>query len=246
MNGPIKMNRQNKVILFVGVSGIGRKLYTVLPSLGFKSVLIVYKNNRAAAETFLNECHKLDLTGEVLQADVTNSDSVKLMIEQCTQSYGNLDAVVAMQGGFLQKLPTEYSEKEILSIFSDNVFANYYLAQYSLPYLRDTSGSLIFFGVAHADQLHSQIHTMPYSAAKSALYIFMRTLARSEATHHVRVNMISPGLMQPLDSITPTSEVPMKRYGTPDDLIETVRFLLSDQSEYCTGTNIILSGGWAL
>lgn len=235
-----------KTILLIGVSGLGHPIYQILPELNFKNVSVVYHQNSLAAVNFLKHCSDAGLQTQLLQGDVTNKHSVEKIVGECLREFQQLDAVIALQGSFLQKPPLDYQPEEILELFSTNFYANYYIAQLTLPHLRKTQGSLVFFGVAHSEQFHSQVRTMVYSASKSALLVMMRTLARSEAIHNVRINMISPGLMSHLDEEVYSDMVPMGRLGTPTDLLGAIRYLLSEESRYCTGTNLIISGGWAI
>ncbi|MCX7835829.1 MAG: SDR family oxidoreductase [bacterium] len=237
---------KRKTILLVGIGGLGRTIYKILGDLNFGNVFVIYKQNSEAADTFLEKCKSLGLETKKFQADVTELNEVKSAVETCIQTFQQLDAVVALQGDFLQKEPLSYQPQEIELMFATNFYANYYLSQVTLPFLRQTQGTLIFFGVAHNEQFHSQIHTLPYSASKSALVILMRTLARSEAKFGVRVNMISPGIFTYEENDLFTEQIPLQRKGTPDDLLGALRFLLSNESHYCTGTNLILSGGWAI
>ncbi len=236
-----------KTALLVGISGLGRALHHALAPLGYTDAIITYQQDRVSAEKWAQEAKQLHIETKVVQLDSTDSGAVQRLID----SIDRLDAVVAMQGKFIMKPPLEYTDEELLATFASNYFANYNLAKSAMPKLRETKGSFIVFGVAHADQLHSQPMTTVYAASKTALLVLMRSLARSEAKHGVRINMISPGLMQS-GKLTIEQEkensksVPMGRSGTPEDVAGAVKYLLSDEAQYVTGTNIILSGGWAI
>ncbi len=240
-----------KTAILVGTSGLGRSLMHPLAALGFDRVLLTYYHDAASADAWKQEAEQLGIAVTIKQLDATDSVVVALTIRYAKELFNQIDAVIALQGAFLMKSPLNYSDAEWHTLFANNVDANYFLARETIPYLRETTGSLLFFGVAHADQLHSQSQTMPYSAAKTALLVMMKTLARTEAPNGVRVNMISPGLMQNGKmSIDMEYElavgVPAKRCGTPEDINHAVQFLLADENRYVTGTNLVVSGGWAI
>jgi NAD(P)-dependent dehydrogenase (short-subunit alcohol dehydrogenase family) len=92
--------------------------------------------------------------------------------------------------------------------------------------------------------------TMPaaYSAIKGGVINFSKYLASYYGKNNIRVNCVSPGGIfdhQPTEFIRNyESKVPMKRMGKPDDISPAVSFLLSDESSYITGQNIIIDGGW--
>jgi 3-oxoacyl-[acyl-carrier protein] reductase len=236
-----------KTALLVGISGLGRTLHRPLAALGYKKCIITYRNDETAATQWKAEASALGIESTIYRLDSTNPTEVNSVVSKIDR----LDAVIAMQGRFIVKAPLDYTPEEIQATFASNYFANYYLAQTCLPKLRIVNGSMVFFGVAHADQLHSQPMTTAYAASKTALLVLMRSLARTEAPHNVRINMISPGIMQngkmPLDEETKSIKtIPTGRIGTPDDIAGAVRYFLSDDSKYVTGTNIIVSGGWAI
>ena len=92
--------------------------------------------------------------------------------------------------------------------------------------------------------------TMPaaYSAIKGALVNFTRYLASYYGPNQVRVNTVSPGgIFDNQEKVFVENyckKVPMRRLGTPADVSPTVAFLLSDDSKYLTGQNIVIDGGW--
>jgi 3-oxoacyl-[acyl-carrier protein] reductase len=73
-----------------------------------------------------------------------------------------------------------------------------------------------------------------------------RTLAATEARHQVTVNMVSPGMLDHSIDPLPLAEMPLGRYGTMDDVLRPIRFLLEDGSEALTGSNLHVGGGWNL
>ena len=237
----------SKTALLVGISGLGSTLYRPLAVLGYKKAVVTYNKNRDSALQWDDTAQTCGIGTTIEQLDATDPLAVKSLLDSIDQ----LDAVIALQGHFLMKPALEYTPEDVQAIFASNYYASYYLAKWSLPKLRSTNGSLVFFGVAHADQLHSQPMTTPYAAAKTALLVLMRSLARSEAQYGVRVNMISPGLMQngkmakEIEQANATA-VPAGRIGTPEDVAGAVKYLLSEEANYVTGTNLILSGGWAI
>jgi NAD(P)-dependent dehydrogenase (short-subunit alcohol dehydrogenase family) len=92
--------------------------------------------------------------------------------------------------------------------------------------------------------------TMPaaYSAIKGGVVNFTRYLSSYYGKCNVRVNCVSPGGIfnnQPIEFVKNyENRVPMKRMGIPDDISPAVSFLLSDESTYITGQNLIIDGGW--
>ena len=121
---------------------------------------------------------------------------------------------------------------------------------------KQKSGSIInmtsIYGVVGPDfSVYSGTSmTMPaaYSAIKGALVNFTRYLASYFGPEQIRINAVSPGgIFDNQNEIfvdNYCNKVPMRRLGTPEDIAPTVAFLLSEDSKYITGQNIIIDGGW--
>jgi 3-oxoacyl-[acyl-carrier protein] reductase len=71
-------------------------------------------------------------------------------------------------------------------------------------------------------------------------------LAATEARHKITVNMVSPGVLDDSLCKTPLAEMPLGRYGTYEDVLRPIRFLLEEGSETLTGSNLQVGGGWNL
>jgi 3-oxoacyl-[acyl-carrier protein] reductase len=110
----------------------------------------------------------------------------------------------------------------------------------------------VFFGTSGLAGLRARRSTAPYAAAKSALFVLVKSWALEEAPHGVTVNLVSPGHVphegaHP-DTLDPErlAKIPLGRPGSPDDVARAVAFLCSDDARYTTGTELLVSGGWML
>jgi 3-oxoacyl-[acyl-carrier protein] reductase len=107
---------------------------------------------------------------------------------------------------------------------------------------------VLLSSIAALRERKNQVH---YSAAKAGVIAMSRCLAEAWAEHNIRVNTISPGLIETdmgqLISGAAKQYVidntPMKRLGTPDEIASAIRFLLSDESSFITGQSLVVSGG---
>jgi NAD(P)-dependent dehydrogenase (short-subunit alcohol dehydrogenase family) len=109
---------------------------------------------------------------------------------------------------------------------------------------------MLFFGTAGLAGLGARAKTAAYGAAKSALLVLVRSLAKEEAPHGVRVNMISPGIV-PHDGAHASTldedlqaRIPLGRAGTPEEIAEGVHFLTT--ARQVTGQDLGIDGGWLL
>ena len=126
------------------------------------------------------------------------------------------------------------------------------IADASRQALRQSAGAYLFFGVAGLDRWRARSVTTAYVAAKSALLCYVRGLAREEAPHSVRANMISPGFV-PHDGAAPDTlaakmhqQIPQGRPATMEEVSGLASFLLSSGAGHLVGQNIEVAGGWML
>ncbi len=85
---------------------------------------------------------------------------------------------------------------------------------------------------------------MSYYIGKAGVWMMTQALAAAEARHAVTVNMVSPGVLEGSICDTPAKEMPLGRYGTVEDVVRPIRFLLEEDSAALTGSNLNVGGGW--
>jgi 3-oxoacyl-[acyl-carrier protein] reductase len=144
------------------------------------------------------------------------------------------------------KAHQQLTETEWNEDLNSNLTAAFLLTRATLPLLRKSRGQVVFLGDAGADSLHDRKAGLAYHISKIGLYVAAKSMATEEARHGVTINMISPGLMEGGQNPLPKKSIPTGRYGTANDIYGALRFFLSDESNYITGSNLIVSGGWNL
>jgi 3-oxoacyl-[acyl-carrier protein] reductase len=136
-----------------------------------------------------------------------------------------------------------------------NFFSSVRLAQAAIPYMQVSGGSIIL--VSSIVGIEATPAPLPYSAAKAALINYGKNLSRAVAEHKIRVNTIAPGnvlfpggtwekhLANRRESVEAyiTAEVPMNRFGTPQEISNIVVFLASPAANFVTGGCYVVDGG---
>jgi NAD(P)-dependent dehydrogenase (short-subunit alcohol dehydrogenase family) len=220
-----------------GTSGIGKATAELLHSRGYR-VMVTGLGN--VADAGLPE----DVTA--VRADARSLPDIDQAMDQARRQLGSLD-LLFLNAGISRPGPIESTDEDAFdTLFGINVKGNFFTLQKALPLLNE--GASVVFNVGAAEGLGAAM-----TAAKGALLPLMRSLALELAPRRIRVNAVSPGIINtPVYSKMGVSQemidswardVPLGRVGAPADIAEAVVFLASDAAGYITGDNLSVSGG---
>jgi NAD(P)-dependent dehydrogenase (short-subunit alcohol dehydrogenase family) len=190
--------------------------------------------------------------GRVHRADLGTSEAAAELVRAVLEQDGRLDNVVHAVGEYKAGALVDTTPEHLRQLLISNVDSAFTMATASREALRAARGSLILFGCSGVESLRARRESAAYTAAKTALLSLMRSLALEEASHGVRVNMVSPGLVPHEHASGDTHEyaadgaVPLGRAGSVQDLARAVAWLCSQDAEHVTGQNLDVAGGWML
>lgn len=239
---------ENKIIIITGGNGLlGKAIIHRLNSEG--AFCINFEINHETNEDLSN-----------VYCDITDSSSIDKALDIVLKKYNKIDGLVNNAYPRTKDWGNKFEDIAFES-WKQNVDwqlnSYFYLTQKVASQMASQkAGSIInmssIYGVVGADfnVYEGTTMTMPaaYSAIKGALVNFTRYVASYFGPQQVRVNTVSPGgIFDNQNEIFVNNyckKVPMRRLGTPDDIAPTVAFLLSDDSQYITGQNLIVDGGW--
>jgi len=194
--------------------------------------------------------------GDVLavKADVSKLADLGKLYQAVKEKFGKIDVVFA-NAGIAKFAPVGESSEELYDeIFDINVKGVFFTIQKALPLLKD--GAAIIINSSVANQTGTATAGI-YSATKAAVRSFARTLTVELADRKIRVNVVSPGpIVTPIFGRTGlpqetvdefakhiVSQVPMKRFGQPEEVANTVLFLASPEASYISGVDLRVDGG---
>lgn len=239
---------KNQYIMVTGSSrGIGATVAKYLSKLGAR-VAITYSSSKEYAEQVFQE---LEGSGHLLlQMDVTQSESVKKAFEQFVSHFGFFSALVNNAGITKDGLLLRMKDEDFHSVLMTNLFGCFYCSREAAKYMiKERKGSIV-----NISSVVAQIGNpgqANYVASKAAIEGLTRSMANELAGRNIRVNAIAPGFIQTdmtkklnekqVHAIT--DRIPLKKLGAPQDVAETVAFLLS--AGYITGQVISVNGGLA-
>lgn len=234
-----------------GAKGIGRAIGLDLAAVGWDVALCYRISEREAAET-ASLIQKAGRRTLAERCDVSDPAAAEAFVRKVEKEFGAVDALINCAGPYhrvniLEETPAGWNE-----MFAHNLHSVFYMSKALAPAMKARkSGRIINFSMATADQMVAQTEVTAHYIAKTGVLILTRTLAKALAPHGITVNAISPGFVN--SGSAPEAElaamakkIPAGYIGELKDAVAAVRFLLSNEARYVTGTNIHLSGGWGI
>lgn len=242
---------QGKKILVTGGSrGIGRAIVLMLVRAGAQ-VAFTYSNNLAAAEEVVALAAEAGARAIAIQADVQDFGQAKRVLAEVRQELGDLDGVVLNAGitrdGILALMPEENWDAVVATNLK-GIF-NYTRASiYGM--IRQRSGRVICVSSVSGGRIGVMGQTN-YGATKAAQIGFVKALAKEVAPYGITVNAVAPGFIETdIWQTIPEAKranlvtgIPLGRLGQPEEVAAAIRFLLSEEASYITGSVIEIDGG---
>ncbi len=213
-----------------------------------------------------------DINIQKYKVDVTSAESVSEAFASVKKEFGRLDysvhcAGIAVFGGASDEVPVESFDRqnaimyrgvwlcgrEALRIMRNQPLDSEAYPSADIPPERAQRGAVV--NISSTVALYTQEHTPAYAGAKAAVLGLTRADAVDYAKHHIRVNAILPGLIDsPMTKPTPEirayleqmvrNKVPQRRLGKPEELADTITYLVSNKASFITGASFVIDGGF--
>mgnify|MGYP000941591169 CR=1 FL=1 len=235
-----------------GSSGIGAATALVLAEKG-AAVAINYNSNEAGATSIANAIIKAGGKAIAIKCDVTKAYAVRKMVEKVEKQLGPIDILVNNAGSLVERMTLlNLTEKRWDDVLDLNLKSVYICSQAvaSSMVVRET-GSIINIS-SIAGRHGGGPGAMHYATAKGGVITLTKGLAKELAPHGIRVNSVSPGVIDtPFHETFSTKEmikafkkgIPMGRLGTSKEVAMVILFLASDASSFVCGETIEVNGG---
>ena len=243
----------NKVALITGASsGIGAATAVVLANLG-ALVAIGYHQNEAGAAQVRQKVIEARGKAFTIRADLSRTEEVRSLVDQATEALGPIDILVNNAGSLIERQRIlELTEERWNEIISLNLTSAMLCSRAVAASMMARKTGAIVNVVSIAGRTGGGPGAGAYSVAKGGLITFTKSLARELAPHGVRVNAISPGVIDtPFHEVFSTPEmirnfvatIPLSRMGAPAECAMVIAFLASDAASYVVGETIEVNGG---
>jgi len=241
---------QNKVALITGGSrGIGRAVSLRLASDGVK-LAINYKSDRKSADLVVGLAKEMGVEALSVQADVSDSSQVDVMVDQVVSEFGNVDILVNNAGIIHDSLLMRMSEDVWDEVLNTNLKGSYNCTKAVLRYMvRQRWGRVI--NVVSVVGIEGNPGQSNYAASKAGVIAFSRSIAKEVASRNITVNSVAPGYISTeiVADLNPEfkelilSRIPQNKFGTVEDVSNMVGYLASEEANYITGEVIRVDGG---
>ena len=242
---------EGQTAIVTGASrGIGKAIAVALAKEGAE-LIINYSSSVENANKVVSEINSFGGKAYALQCDISNENSVNELIKTVLEKNNQIDILVNNAGitkdGLLMRMKTEDWQK-VLDLNLTGVF--YCTRAVSRQMLKQKRGRII--NITSVVGLMGNAGQSNYSAAKAGVIGLTQSSAKEFASRGITVNAVAPGFIstdmtKDLNSELILSAIPLGRFGNPEDVAGTVRFLASDPSAaYITGQTIQVDGGMVM
>ncbi|MBR1730336.1 MAG: 3-oxoacyl-[Selenomonadaceae bacterium] len=244
---------ENKIALVTGASrGIGKAIALKLAAEGAK-VAINFAGNVAKAEEVKAAIESAGSEALLVQADVSNVEAVDEMIAKVVDKFGKIDILINNAGITRDNLLMRMKDSDFDEVINTNLKGVFNCTKaVSKLMMKQRSGRIV--NMASIVAITGNAGQTNYAAAKAGIIGFSKSAAKELAARGITVNVVAPGFIETdMTAVLPDkikesmlNEIPLGRIGSPEDIANAVKFLVSDEAAYITGQVIRVDGGMSM
>jgi NAD(P)-dependent dehydrogenase (short-subunit alcohol dehydrogenase family) len=239
----IQPDLSGRVALVTGSgAGVGRELLLGLATDGADAA-VHYRTSEAGARETAARARDHGVRATTVQGDVTDPEQVEALFDAVEADLGSVDVLVNNVGAFAPRHWTDIEYDTWRTVLETNLDATYLCSKRALPAMRAGGyGRIVNVGYASSEKGLVSPKNFPYFAAKAGVLMFTRMLAADTQDDGITVNAVSPYVVENSDEFP--EALPRGRPASFEDLQQAVRFFLDADSDYLSGQNVEVSGGW--
>ena len=241
---------KNKTALITGATrGIGRAIALKLANEG-ANIAFTYMSSADKAKALEKEIADIGQTAIGIRSDASSMQEAEALVEDVLAKFETIDIVVNNAGITKDNLILRLSEEQWDQVINTNLKSIFNITKLvSRPMMKQKQGSII--NISSIVGLTGNPGQSNYAASKAGIVGFSKSVSKELSSRNIRVNVIAPGFIgtEMTDNLDEKvkaefiSKIPMKRYGSTEEVANVVLFLASNLSSYITGQTISVCGG---
>ena len=229
--------------------GIGRAIAVELARHGYH-ILVDYAGNASAAEETVALCQAEGVDAFAVQADVSDEEAVKGLVKSALERFGRIDVLINNAGITRDNLMLRMSAEDFDLVIEKNLRGAFLMTKYvGKEMLHQRSGRIV--NISSVVGVHGNAGQANYAASKAGLIGLTKTTALEYASRGITANAIAPGFIDTdMTKVLPEKvkeamlqQIPLRQFGSPEDVAKTAAFLASDDARYITGQVLGVDGG---
>lgn len=244
-------NLKDKVAIVTGGSrGIGKSICLKMAERG-ANLVIVYASNDEIANKTVEEVSKFDNEVVAYKCDVSQDLEVKRLVDKVNSKFKKIDILVNNAGIRDDKLAFNMDYDCFNKIIQTNLIGTFNMIHHLyLNFVKNNYGRII--NISSTVGINGNIGQSNYAASKAGIIGLSKSIAKELGRKNVTCNVIAPGFIETdmTSSLKNKQEIlhniPLNKFGTPEDIASTAVFLASDEARYITGSIIKVDGGLIL
>lgn len=239
-----------KVAFITGATrGIGKEIALTLAKEDY-NIAINYRNENEELKSTVKEIEEIGSKCLALKGDVSSYEDAEKNVKDIINEFSRIDVLINNAGITRDMLLMRMKKDDFEDVINTNLVGTFNITKNVIPYMiKAKTGRVV--NVASVVGVSGNAGQTNYSASKAGIIGFTKSLAKEVASRNILVNAVAPGFIETTMTAVLKNEVkeeiektiPLKRIGTPKDVANVVKFLVSEDSAYITGQVINIDGG---
>lgn len=244
---------QDKIAVVTGASrGIGRATAKALAREG-AMVIVNYNGSKERADEVVSEIEKDGGKAKAIQCNVSDFEQAKEFFGGVVKEYGRIDILVNNAGITRDGLIMKMKEEDFDAVIETNLKGTFNTIRHTTRWMLKQKGGKII-NISSVSGILGNAGQANYAASKAGVIGLTKTMARELASRGITVNAVAPGFVETdmtevlPEAVKETSckQIPLGRFGKPEEIANAVAFLASEEADYITGQVISVDGGMSM
>lgn len=240
----------NKVAVITGgTRGIGKQIAISLAKNGY-DIATNYRTENDDLKNLVEQIKEIGVKIFTYKCDVSDFSSSEEFIKNIISEFGKIDVLINNAGITKDGLLMRMKKEDFENVIDVNLVGTFNITRNVIPHMiKAKTGKIV--NISSVVGVSGNAGQTNYSASKAGIIGFTKSLAKEVASRNITVNAVAPGFIQTQMTDVLKEEVkeeilkqiPLKRFGTTEDVANVVKFLVSEESTYITGQVINIDGG---